>query len=365
MSQKQNVITLNNEQGALVLSEPWQLEIDKNSLNELLVDNVLQTMTSMEADYALLKWFSALKVEGELTINVPNADFYARMWLDSTWSEKTLRDNESKARQSFSHLWGAQQTGNPRNDNYDEQHHGVFKSAYNKKRLTFLLERAGFVVHDVQEIDNGQLIAHAKKSMDKGERQVATDYKNIRDDHKNRYQFACDQLVQTKPSKILDLACGVGYGTLMLAKATEATVTGVDIERNAIEHANKYFSNNQTKFICEDAKKCNFPLNSFDAIISFETIEHVAFDQELLTIFNRALKPGGCFICSTPNEDVMPFDPKKFRFHEKHYTNSELLSLLNDTGFVDVELFTQHDPGFGTVVVGTDGCFTIAKAIKL
>ncbi|MBL4630578.1 MAG: class I SAM-dependent methyltransferase [Paraglaciecola sp.] len=318
----------------------------------------------METDYCLLKWFSALNVGGELVIKVPNADFYARMWLNANWSEETLRDNESDARRSFSTLWGRQSTGNPRDDNYDAQYKDVFKSAYNNKRLSFLLQRAGFVDIDVKESDEGQLIACAKKSMDKGERQVATDYKNIRDDHKNRYQFACEQLAEHKPTTILDLACGIGYGSLMLAKNTDATITGVDIDLNAIDYAKQYFSNQNTNFICADAKKHQFSDESYDAIVSFETIEHVTFDKKLLRIFNRALKAGGIFICSTPNQDVMPFDPDKFRFHIKHYKNSELIALLTETGFNNIQLFTQLDSTSGPVIAGDNGCFTIAVASK-
>ncbi|GAB2690057.1 hypothetical protein GCM10027170_22150 [Aliiglaciecola aliphaticivorans] len=364
LNRKQNEIILTDEVGSISMPSPWLITAKKNSVSHISAENILQFLTSMEADYTLLKWFATLEVGGELIIHVPNADFYARMWLDASWSEETLRDTQSDARQSFSHLWGAQQTGNPRDENYDEQHQDVFKSAYNKKRLNFLLERAGFIVSDIKETDDGQLIASAIKSMDKGERQIATDYKNIRADHKNRYQFACDQLAKRQPSQILDLACGIGYGTLMLAKATDAKVTGVDIEKNAIEYANLYYQNDNTNFICEDAKKCDFQIASFDAVVSFETIEHVSFDRELLAIFYRSLKKGGTLICSTPNQDVMPFDSDKFRFHEKHYTNEELVELLAGAGFVKIELFAQHDPVAGKVVAGTDGHFTIATAVK-
>lgn len=364
LSRKENEVFLTDGKDSVALVYPWLITTEKHVFSQICADNILQFMTSMETDYTLLQWFSALNVGGELVVKVPNADFYARMWLNANWSEETLRNNESDARQSFAALWGAQSTGNPRDNNYDAQHKDVFKSAYNRKRLSFLLQRAGFVDIDVKESDEGQLIASAKKSMDKGERQVATDYKNIREDHKNRYKFACEQLTERKPSTILDLACGIGYGSLMLTKATEATVTGVDIDPSAIDYAKQYFSNQNTKFICEDAKKYIFADQSYDAIVSFETIEHVPFDKELLTIFNRALKLGGVFICSTPNQDVMPFDPEKFRFHLKHYKNSELIALLTETGFNNIQLFTQLDLTSGPVIKGDNGCFTIAVASK-
>jgi 2-polyprenyl-3-methyl-5-hydroxy-6-metoxy-1,4-benzoquinol methylase len=98
--------------------------------------------------------------------------------------------------------------------------------------------------------------------------------------------------------------------------------------------------------------------------VSFETIEHVDFDQQLIDIFFNVLKPGGKLICSTPNQDVMPFDKERFAFHIKHYTNIELVGLLTCAGFSDIELFAQHDPVAGEVIAGNDGCFTIAVASK-
>ena len=103
---------------------------------------------------------------------------------------------------------------------------------------------------------------------------------------------------------------------------------------------------------------------SFDAIVSFETIEHVTFDQELISTFYTLLKPQGVFICSTPNEDVQPFNLNDFPYHIKHYKNSELIDILKKSGFNNIELFAQTDPVNGEVVSGQNGCFTIAVASK-
>ena len=81
-------------------------------------------------------------------------------------------------------------------------------------------------------------------------------------------------------------------------------------------------------------------------------------------MFFKVLKPGGHLICSTPNQDVMPFDKTRFAFHIKHYTNTELVGLLTKAGFSNIELFAQHDPVAGDVVEGQNGSFTIAIAVK-
>lgn len=344
---------------------PWQIDVNKNSLDEIKAEYVLQYLTSMEADLALLKWFQRLTIGGQILLSVPDSHYFLRMWQNAAWNEQTLRNPESDARISFRMLWGAQNSGNPRNKNYDIHHGDVFKSAYNENRLAFLLERAGFVEILVTNNNRGTLSASARKSMDRGERQVACDYANIRADHKNRYNFASQYLKQQKPIRILDLACGIGYGSMMLSEETGAQVTGIDIDPGAVAYGKKYYNNAQTDFLCIDALNYEPPAESFDAIVSFETIEHVNFAVSLVQKFYQALKVGGKLICSTPNQQVMPFDKEKFPFHLKHYLNSELMSLLQAAGFKNIELFAQHDSVNGEVVPGETGCFTVAVAIKL
>ena len=56
----------------------------------------------------------------------------------------------------------------------------------------------------------------------------------IEEDHLARYDFAC-KFVNRK--KVLDIACGMGYGSKMLSKAGALCVDGVDISEEAIEYA--------------------------------------------------------------------------------------------------------------------------------
>jgi 2-polyprenyl-3-methyl-5-hydroxy-6-metoxy-1,4-benzoquinol methylase len=117
------------------------------------------------------------------------------------------------------------------------------------------------------------------------------------------------------------------------------------------------------QYVCADAKIIEFD-QSFDAIVSFETIEHVDFDEALLSKFYQMLSPGGTFICSTPNQDVMPFDKEKFKYHIKHYTLKEISILIIQCGFSIVGTYTQKNPQYGLVEAGDDGCFTILVCQK-
>jgi len=346
-----------------ILEQAWVLP-DNLLISKLHINNAMQYLTSMEADTAMIAWVKSLAKGGVLTVSVPDADYFARCWLDADWSNDTLKGVSSPARRAFAGLWGEQPFGNPLSGEYQSGAQGIYKSGYNERRLTLLLQRVGLFDVTVIPSEAGELCIKAQKTMDRGERQIVATRDEVRPDHLNRYQFAASQLQNKAITSILDLACGVGYGSQLLADATEAKVTAVDIDSAAIAHAQRYFPSPNIDYMLGDARTIPLQKESFDAIVSFETIEHVDFAENLVRQYAHWLRPGGILICSTPNQDVMPFDQDKFRFHVKHYTNDELLALLKQAGLTNVTLFAQHDPVKGEVVKGQDGHFTIAVAIK-
>ncbi|GAA0366817.1 hypothetical protein GCM10009092_33950 [Bowmanella denitrificans] len=349
--------------GVDVVCDAWELSKHAQDLSEVYSRHMLEHLTSMEADAALIDWHKALKIGGKIYIVVPDMDFHARQWLDAEWNEDTLRDKTSQARHSFAGFYGWQRECNPKMADYNRSYWDVHKSGYNSKRLKFLLERAGFVNVKTEIKNHVHLVATAEKSMNRGERQISNTYANIRNDHKNRYEFAGVQIGYAPHLHILDLACGIGYGTLMLSKMCGANVTGVDIDKGAVDYANEHYCDSHIQYICADA--LNVELNDkFDVIVSFETIEHVHFDLALLKRFYTFMKPGGRLICSTPNQDVMPFDPDKYSFHVKHYTKREISQLLDYAGFENIQFYTQYDSVNGVVKEGDDGSFFILTAEK-
>src|SRR5262245_16068204 len=70
--------------------------------------------------------------------------------------------------------------------------------------------------------------------------------------HLARYEFAA---AQARPGRILDLACGVGYGTRLLAERARAAdaVVGVDVSEQAIEFARGRYAAERIRFVCADA----------------------------------------------------------------------------------------------------------------
>jgi SAM-dependent methyltransferase len=132
--------------------------------------------------------------------------------------------------------------------------------------------------------------------------------------------------------RVLDAACGEGYGSYLLA-AHAAQVTGVDIDASTIDHARARYARDNLAY--EPASVTALPMAdaSLDLIVSFETIEHLSNQREMLAEFRRVLAPGGALVVSSPNRPVyneaggMPN-----HFHVKELDRAELKALL-DAGF--------------------------------
>lgn len=153
--------------------------------------------------------------------------------------------------------------------------------------------------------------------------------------HLDRYRFAARR-VQEK--RVLDCASGTGYGTRMLREAGgAASVVGVDIERKAIEYANKNHRVDATSFICSSGDCLALPNASVEVVTSFETLEHVPDDVALVKEFHRVLRPDGVLIISTPNQWPLADTPH----HVREYDRVSFVKAL-DEKFACVELYNQN-----------------------
>jgi len=167
--------------------------------------------------------------------------------------------------------------------------------------------------------------------------------------HIFRYMFANNLLKKTKAQKILDAACGVGYGAKYLAETNNIELIAIDKSYNALDVARKFFNDPHITYIQDD---CHFMDQSlshapFDLIVSFETLEHLPRPKDFLDNCYKALNKGGHLVISTPNAEVTsPTGVVDWEFHEKEYTHQELTEILNESGFKIVELLGQ---GYSTI----------------
>ncbi|MEM9450773.1 MAG: class I SAM-dependent methyltransferase [Cyanobacteria bacterium P01_E01_bin.6] len=133
--------------------------------------------------------------------------------------------------------------------------------------------------------------------------------------------------------RVLDIACGSGYGSNILKQSGAATVLGVDICSEAVEYANQQYLLQGIEFICDDAEQFDCS-DTFDVICSFETLEHLKSPEQFLQKLYRLLSAEGDLLLSVPLGETRHFDP----YHLHAFSKDDIFSLLNQAGF-SVDLY--------------------------
>lgn len=157
-------------------------------------------------------------------------------------------------------------------------------------------------------------------------------------EHLIRYSLATKY---AKVGKILDVACGTGYG-LKIMGMLGATPYGSDKDMESVEYAAR--SNHATGFILMDFEKDNLfnfffgraaqtdvdKIEKFDLITSFETIEHLADPNLFLQGIKDCLADGGKFIYSIPLANPSTYHKVVYTFEsaqeliEKYFEHEEI-----------------------------------------
>nr|WP_129731791.1 class I SAM-dependent methyltransferase [Ectobacillus funiculus] len=163
-------------------------------------------------------------------------------------------------------------------------------------------------------------------------------------EHIARYYFAIPYI----KGRVLDIACGTGYGCHMVAKDRKREVheiIGVDVDQETILYANREYNHQKVTYIQGDALDPELPekLGLFDTILSFETIEHVQDDQLFMDSLYRMLKPGGRLILSSPFGRGRGM-PTSEPFHVHQLTPKEFEELF--TRFSSMEMYYQRGVTF-------------------
>jgi len=131
-----------------------------------------------------------------------------------------------------------------------------------------------------------------------GERFVPEVGGQIALEHLHRYALACE-LADGKA--VLDIACGEGYGSAMLAERARSVV-GVDRAVDVAAHAARRYGRSHVSFAAGACDNVPLATASFDLIVCFETIEHVGEHERVLAEFKRVLRPGGVLVLSSPEK---------------------------------------------------------------
>ncbi|MEQ7050306.1 glycosyltransferase [Paenibacillaceae sp. P-4] len=159
-------------------------------------------------------------------------------------------------------------------------------------------------------------------------------------EHLQRYSTIVELV---KGKRVLDAACGEGYGSYLLA-STADKVVGIDIDENSIIEASQKYKQKNLIYMVSSIDSMPFELDSFDVVISFETIEHVDehVQHEFLKEIKRVLVPEGLLIISTPNKELYS-DKYNYnnQYHVKEFYKNEFKEFLG-TYFNEMRLFSQR-----------------------
>lgn len=143
--------------------------------------------------------------------------------------------------------------------------------------------------------------------------------------HLERYEFAAGH---AGTGRLLDCACGVGYGTRLLAdRRPEVEALGVDIDPEAVAYAAERYGGERVRFQCTDGAALADP-DGFETIVSLETIEHVPDPAAFLRGLVGMLRPGGVFVGSVPTTPSVDVNPH----HLHDFTEGSFLKLLAPFG---------------------------------
>jgi SAM-dependent methyltransferase len=149
--------------------------------------------------------------------------------------------------------------------------------------------------------------------------------------HMARYLFVKDMCAG---KRVLDVACGEGYGAALMAKWGAQSVCGIDVSPAAIASAQANFADPKIIFSQQDVRnaKAFARKGAYDLVVSFETIEHVDDPEALLANLGKVVARNGNIVISCPNDawyyksgGSNPFHKSRYTFEEfKHFTESVL-----------------------------------------
>lgn len=138
------------------------------------------------------------------------------------------------------------------------------------------------------------------------------------------YRWVAEEFGPLSGRHVLDAASGSGFGSETLAREG-AAVVGIDLDSQAARRARQRYAG--PSFACMDVTSLGFQDETFDLVVSQDTLEHVEDDSCFVREVCRVLRRGGVFVVFTPHATVhttRPVNP----YHLREYSTDSLVELL-------------------------------------
>lgn len=143
-----------------------------------------------------------------------------------------------------------------------------------------------------------------------------------------RSQLAYHEAARRISGDVLEIGTGAGYGIEIVAPHASSFLTLDKIEPAGERPPFPHVEMRQAV-----VPPLDLPSGSFDYVISFQVIEHIKHDMELVREVHRVLRPGGKFILTTPN---IRMSLTRNPWHVREYNPDQLRNLLG-SAFASVE----------------------------
>jgi 2-polyprenyl-3-methyl-5-hydroxy-6-metoxy-1,4-benzoquinol methylase len=166
-------------------------------------------------------------------------------------------------------------------------------------------------------------------------------------EHRQRYDFAapyCQDL------RVLDAACGVGFGSQILAEQGARLVCGIDLSHEAVAYARDHFAHPAVQYLVADVMMADTFATPFDVVVSFETIEHVPDPERFVAAVHRLLSEEGLFICSAPNIERHSRAGVENPFHLSEMPLEQLQALIGRYFSIEALLHQSETPAYRRLI---------------
>ncbi|WP_456781866.1 methyltransferase domain-containing protein [Bradyrhizobium sp. USDA 3315] len=184
--------------------------------------------------------------------------------------------------------------------------------------------------------------------------------------HVARYLLAKQHVVG---KRVLDVACGEGYGAFFMKSWGASSVHGIDISTEAVTAAQSQFAAPGISFDQFDATRIDekFSAEEFDVIVSLETIEHVDNPEAFLIALKKVATSNAIFVISCPNDHwYYPDSSSGNPFHKRKYSIGEFQALTSRVLGPNVQwLVGSAMIGFGTVRVPSRSNSSLGQAVMI
>jgi 2-polyprenyl-3-methyl-5-hydroxy-6-metoxy-1,4-benzoquinol methylase len=157
--------------------------------------------------------------------------------------------------------------------------------------------------------------------------------------HLGRYRFAAKHL---SDGMVADIACGVGYGSFLLADECGDRIKkiyAIDNNAESIRFATRRYAHPKITFTEGDAMHYQAP-GKLNTIVSLETLEHLEDPAGFIQHMARQLVSGGRFIASVPITPSMDANP----YHLHDFTIKGFKKMFTDAGMKEIDSIIQQQP---------------------